>query len=243
VVTPVLRARSSEGAFPSSPASYAEQARRQLSEQLRPCDADFADFFAVLLPQAVSVARRITGDLASAEDAAAEALARAYVRWAKLHAVSHREAWVLRVTTNEAIGAVRKRSRRAQILVGLGRAELPSDPCADPATTLLAHSIDRLPRRQRDVVSLRYFAQLSTDEVAATLGISSGSVKTHLHRAVHTLRHTHTDLGPLRAHPPPSGADSTAQTRRRSGGAERRCGRGGRNAAGVALRIAEDPPG
>jgi RNA polymerase sigma-70 factor (ECF subfamily) len=41
--------------------------------------------------------------------------------------------------------------------------------------------------RQREVVALRYFGQLSTDEAAVALGIASGTVKAHLHRAVRAL--------------------------------------------------------
>ena len=55
-------------------------------------EADFVAFFTTMLPKAVATARRITGDRASAEDAAAEGLARAYVRWSKLRTVSYREA-------------------------------------------------------------------------------------------------------------------------------------------------------
>jgi len=58
---------------------------------------------------------------------------------------------------------------------------------------MLVAYLARLPRRQRQVVSLRFFAELSTDEVASALDISTGSVKSHLHRALHTLR---AQLGP-----------------------------------------------
>lgn len=47
-----------------------------------------------------------------------------------------------------------------------------------------------LPERQREVVVLRYLLELSTAEAASTLGISEGSVKTHLHRALATLETT-----------------------------------------------------
>ena len=49
-------------------------------------------------------------------------------------------------------------------------------------------AIRRLPGRQREVFALRQLEGLSTDEVAALLGIAAGSVKRHLFRAVHTLR-------------------------------------------------------
>ena len=154
-------------------------------------DADFVAFFTTMLPKAVATARRITGDRASAEDAAAEGLARAYVRWSKLRTVSYREAWVLRVTANQAIGMYRTRTRRAGILRRQPHPETPAGETGGAgwdARDRLVGSIRRLPRRQRDVVALRYFSDMSTEQVAAALGISTGSVKTHLHRAMHTLR-------------------------------------------------------
>jgi RNA polymerase sigma-70 factor (ECF subfamily) len=149
---------------------------------------DFVAFFDRMLPVAVGVARRILGDQASAEDAASEALARAYLRWGSLRDMEYREAWVVRVATNEALGLMRKRSRRERILrrqPAPGHAAAADEGLRDSA---LADQVRALPRRQREVVALRYFAEMSTEEVAAALDISPGSVKTHLHRAVATLR-------------------------------------------------------
>ena len=150
-------------------------------------DPDYVDFFGVMLPRAVAAARRITGDLAAAEDAASEALARAYLRWPKIRDLGHRDAWVLRVATNEAIGAVRKQARRERILRRQPPPSLSSEE-RDGTRSLLVGQIRSLPTRQREVVTLRFFADLTTEEVASTLGISAGSVKSHLHRALQTLR-------------------------------------------------------
>jgi RNA polymerase sigma factor (sigma-70 family) len=150
-------------------------------------DADYVDFFADVLPEAVAAARRITGNLAAAEDAASEALARAYLRWPSLRLLPYRHAWVLRVTINEAIGTVRKQARRERIL----RRQPPPRPMtgdAGDALPSVVGQIRRLPRRQREVVALRFYADLSIDDVASALGISAGAVKSHLHRALHTLR-------------------------------------------------------
>ena len=48
--------------------------------------------------------------------------------------------------------------------------------------------LSRLPRRQRQVVALRYLSDLSERDVASMLGVSAGAVKTHLHRALGVLR-------------------------------------------------------
>ncbi|MGH9292112.1 MAG: sigma-70 family RNA polymerase sigma factor [Acidimicrobiales bacterium] len=52
----------------------------------------------------------------------------------------------------------------------------------------LLTALSRLPRRQREAVALRYLADMSEVEVAHTLGISRGSVKTHVHRGLQSLR-------------------------------------------------------
>jgi RNA polymerase sigma-70 factor (ECF subfamily) len=48
-------------------------------------------------------------------------------------------------------------------------------------------AIRRLPARQRDCVLLRFYLDLSAPDIANTLGVSAGTVKNHLHRALHTL--------------------------------------------------------
>lgn len=54
----------------------------------------------------------------------------------------------------------------------------------------VADAVRRLPARQRDCIVLRFYAELSDTEIADALGISSGSVKTHLHRARAALANT-----------------------------------------------------
>lgn len=117
---------------------------------------------------------------------AAEALARAYARWAEVGAASYRTGWVLRVTTNLAIDAVRSRSRAV---------ELSSDVSApsseqDVATlrVALVAALRALPRRQREAIALRYLGGLSQAAVGEALGISAGSVAQHIHRGLRVLR-------------------------------------------------------
>jgi RNA polymerase sigma factor (sigma-70 family) len=95
----------------------------------------------------------------------------------------------MRVTANVALDVLR-RSRRPL--------PQPTADDADPADAAvtrlaLAQALRRLPRRQRDVVVLRYLADLSEADVAESLGVSAGSVKQHAHRAVDALRRA---LGP-----------------------------------------------
>ena len=129
------------------------------------------------------VAERITGDRAVSEELAAEALTRAYLRWRRLRRSGYVDAWVMRVTANLAIDAVRKRPSVAAV----------PGPAADPAEMAvlrgaLVDALRRLPQKQREAVVLRYLADLREDEVASALGVAAGTVKTHLHRGVEALR-------------------------------------------------------
>lgn len=144
---------------------------------------DFRAAFDRTYPLAERVARRITGDPEVAQELAAEAFTRLFVRWRHMAGQDYVDAWVLRVTINLAIGAVRRRTVRV--------AAPPTLTLEDDTVVLrvaLSEALRRLPRRQREVVTLRYLTDLSEADVAACLGVSTGSVKTHLHRGLAALR-------------------------------------------------------
>jgi RNA polymerase sigma-70 factor (sigma-E family) len=134
-------------------------------------------------PLAERVAYRITGDAGMAQDLAAEALTRLFVRWPRFVRQDHVDAWVTRVATNLAIGVVRKRRPQPRT------DDRPSsDEDQAVLRVALAQALARLPRRQREVVVLRYLSDLSEADVATALGVSAGSVKSHLHRGLASLR-------------------------------------------------------
>jgi RNA polymerase sigma factor (sigma-70 family) len=145
----------------------------------------FDDAFPALFARAYRVAFRILGHSGEAEDVASEALARALKSWRRVGSLPHRDAWVLRVATNLAIDVTRRRRRWVDGLAlvdGVGEAD-------DADLRLALREVLRsLPRRQRDVLALRYLADLSEVEVAALLGISHGSVKRHVSRGLAKLR-------------------------------------------------------
>jgi RNA polymerase sigma-70 factor (sigma-E family) len=145
-------------------------------------DESFDEAFDKLFPRAQRLAERIVGDWMTAEDVAAEALARTCLRWSKLRDAPWRDGWTLRVTTNLALDVVRRKPPAVR----------PSAaPDASEAAVLrvaLNEALLQLPRRQREVIALRYLSDLSEAEVAGALGISAGSVKTHTSRGLAALR-------------------------------------------------------
>lgn len=144
---------------------------------------DFDEHFTLSFDACCAAARRITGDGGVAEELAAEAFVRAWVRWPWLSRQRSPAGWVIRVTTNLAIDHVRRGAAPA-----LARPETPAPEDAVVVRMALVEALRRLSARQRQAVSLHYLVGMDQHEVAAAMGLSSGSVKTHLHRARAHLR-------------------------------------------------------
>ena len=154
----------------------------------------FEDVYPQLFLPAMRLAYRITGDRTLAEDVAAEALARTYASWRKVRDLPYLDAWVMRVATNVALDAVRRRKPAEAARAELERAyergltgATTFDDAAVPRLALVA-ALLRLPKRQRDTIALHYLAGLSDTEVSETLGIAPSSVRTHLQRGLAALR-------------------------------------------------------
>lgn len=139
----------------------------------------FDEQFAELHRAAYRVAYKLLGDRAEAEDMAQEALARALVRWRSVE--PYAPAWVSRVAANLALDRLRR--HRPAISHDEGRLDPDVAQRLDLQRALLA-----LSRRQREAVVLRYLIDLPEQEVAAALGVSTGSVKTHASRGLAALR-------------------------------------------------------
>ena len=146
----------------------------------------FGELFAI----AYRVGYRIVGDVTTAEDVAAETVARAVVHWPRLDHPARRQAWVAKVAANVAIDVVRRRGR----LLSDTRPPVADTGADRTAERLaLAAALASLSARQRQVVVLRYLADLPEAEVASSLGLSLNTVKKHTARALAALRRT---LGP-----------------------------------------------
>jgi RNA polymerase sigma-70 factor (sigma-E family) len=131
----------------------------------------------------------LLGDRQDAEDVAQEACIRACQRWRKLSAGGYAAPWVAHVATNLSLDRWRRR-RSAQKFVdqkGMGTADRPAH-AVDSDRVDLHRALKTLPRRQREVVLLRYVADLSEQEVARQLRCSTGTVKTHASRGLAALR-------------------------------------------------------
>lgn len=164
---------------------------------------DFSVTFPEAFGRSLRVAARILGDGATAEDVAAEALARAYARWDEIGHCGYTEAWICRVTSNLALDMLKRRKPEMRWLqatvVHRGSHLSTEDEAA--SRLVVATAIARLPSRQREVVALRLLADFSEDDAARAMRVSIGTVKRHLKRAKASLRlHLGHDLGAVHAH-------------------------------------------
>lgn len=149
--------------------------------------ADFDEAFWPLFVIAFKAAFRVLRDTPAAEDVASDVLGRLHTRWHRLGHVSHRDAWVVRAATNQAIDVVRRGAPPAF-------EHRPTTFEEQLASKLAVRTaLHRLSRRQREAVALHFLVGLREEEVATVLGIGAGSVRRHVARGLERLR---IQLGP-----------------------------------------------
>ena len=137
----------------------------------------------------------MTGNRAVAEEQVQEALLSAWRGIKGFRRGMPVKPWLLRILVNAVLSQQRRRTHPAVSLDGNGP-ETPDSDAIDPAQTLdelenrlaLRRAIATLSLDHRQVVALRYFAGLTVPEVAQTIGIREGTVKSRLHRALALLR-------------------------------------------------------
>lgn len=124
-----------------------------------------------------------------AEELAQDALLRVVTNWSRVRRLDHPSAWVYRVAINLANSYLRRRlaERRATRRWSARAHQTQQDPDTPTAIAVRA-AVASLPRRQRAVVVLRFFLDLSVREVSELLGYPEGTVKTLTARAVAALR-------------------------------------------------------
>lgn len=135
-----------------------------------------------------AVAYLILRDRAEAEDIVVETLLTAFERGGSIRDERALRAWLIRVATNHALGQRRRSTRIVRLEVVPDRAAL-GDLGTDSSTRLvLLDGIADLPLQMRAALVLRYYADLSVDEIATTLNKSPNTIKTQLQTALDRLR-------------------------------------------------------
>ena len=148
-------------------------------------EATFEDLFRKEYASVVALALALSGSRWVAEELAQEAFISAHRHWARIAGYEQPGAWVRRVVTNLATSAIRRRIVEAKALVRLGGREHPPGPATGDVE--FWDAVRSLPRRQSQVVALRYLEDLSVAEIAEVLQVAPGTVKKHLFDGRHEL--------------------------------------------------------
>jgi RNA polymerase sigma-70 factor (sigma-E family) len=141
--------------------------------------------------QLVRIAGLLLRDFSAAEEVVQDAFVGLHRNWSRLRDADRAAAYLRQSTVNGARSAGRRRATatRHAATARLVTAEPdPAGPIADRAAVLAA--LAGLPDRQREVLVLRYYGDLSEADIAESLGISRGAVKTHASRGMAALRPT-----------------------------------------------------
>ncbi|MCW2943515.1 MAG: transcriptional regulator, LuxR family [Actinoallomurus sp.] len=149
---------------------------------------EFRDFVAARRPTLLRAAMLLTADRADAEDLLQAALAKTYLAWDRIKDRSALDGYVRRAMVNINISWWRRRR-----LEEYPTDEMPDMPVADHTRRSELHDalerlLGRLSERQRTAVVLRYYEDLTETEIAETLGVSVGTVKSTVSRAMAKLR-------------------------------------------------------
>lgn len=152
----------------------------------------FEEFISARLGALLRYATVLTWDPHLAEDITQEVLVRAQARWARIGGLDAPERYVKRMVLNEFLSWRRRRAARQ---IPLSRESLDglvpatADRTADwDERDAAMRLIATLPPKQRAVIALRFYEDLSDEQIAEQLGCRTGTVRSHLSRALATLR-------------------------------------------------------
>ncbi|WP_425427286.1 SigE family RNA polymerase sigma factor [Actinomadura mexicana] len=139
-------------------------------------------------PVLLRAATQLTSDRAEAEDLLQAALAKTFLAWDRIEDRSALDGYVRRAMVNTQISWWRRRK-----LDVYPTDQLPERPVEDHTDRsemrdALGRALGRLPERQRLAVMLRYYEDMSEREIAEILGVSVGTVKSTVSRAMARLR-------------------------------------------------------
>jgi len=128
----------------------------------------------------LKLGRALTGDEHRGADLVQDALERTLLSWSK---IADPDAYVRRVMVNRSVSVWRKLRRERPL------SEQPEPVGTDrPQDHELFAAVRRLPSRQRAVIALRYYEDLTEAQTAAVMGCSVGTVKSQANRAMAALR-------------------------------------------------------
>jgi len=147
----------------------------------------FREFVLARRPALSRTALLLTGSHHAAEELVQEALVKAAARWRRLTAEGDPEAYLRRIMVNDRISWWRRRRRESAVPAVPERASVDGSDTVNGRLDLAA-ALATLPARQRAVIVLRFYEDLSVEETAALLRCAPGTVKSQTSDALARLR-------------------------------------------------------
>jgi RNA polymerase sigma-70 factor (sigma-E family) len=161
-------------------------------------DAEFTAYMAARQPSLLRTAYLLTGDRHAAEDLVQVALGKLYLSWDKVQRRELIDGYVRRILVNEHNSLWRRAWKRNETTTSeLPDQSVPAHESHAERNGALWIAVQRLPRKQRAAVVLRYYEDLSEAETAEVLGVSVGTVKSQTSRAIASMREHVRDLPQL----------------------------------------------
>jgi RNA polymerase sigma-70 factor (ECF subfamily) len=150
---------------------------------------DFSSVMVAHVDKAYRLAWAILGDDDEAQDATQEAFIKAWRNRRSLRDPDRLEAWLSRILVNSCRDRLRSRTRSGARLVELEDVQSAHDHVERASTRdELDRALDSLDPDHRIVVILRFWADLTVDDIAERIGVPSGTVKSRLHHSMRMLR-------------------------------------------------------
>ncbi|MFC6086825.1 SigE family RNA polymerase sigma factor [Sphaerisporangium aureirubrum] len=151
-------------------------------------DEEFREYVVARGPALLRVAHQLAGQPADAEDLLQAALTKTYLAWERINDRAALDGYVRRAMVNINISWWRRRKLEEYPAEHLPDAPARDVPGHGLSHELLEEALDRLPVRQRAAIVLRYYEDMSEPEIAKALGVSVGTVKSTVSRAMAKLR-------------------------------------------------------
>ena len=168
-------------------------------------DAAFEELVRSYSSRLLAVARRILGSQEEAKDAVQETFLAAFQSVDRFRGEANLGTWLSRIAVNQCLMKLRSRRRKPEQSIedllptflpdghqvretALWEVSIDTQVERNEVFALVRQAIDRLPAKYRTVLLLRDIEELSTEEVARTLGVTSNTIKVRLHRARQALR-------------------------------------------------------
>ena len=161
-------------------------------------DAALTELYAAHWHSLVRLSWLLVRDQHVAEETVQDAFVAMHSRWSQLRDTDLALAYLRRCVVNGSRSVLRHRTVEDRYLRAETSARTAYGMTTEPSAEALAFqhatgdrmvaALGRLPRRQREVLTLRYYLDLSETQIADALGISAGSVKAHAHRGLTGLR-------------------------------------------------------